>query len=111
MYYDRDGLPIDQNRWASLLGDDGYKRVRRSKVISAADPAKSFDVSTVWLGIDHGFGSGLPVIFETMVFAEGSSLDESCDRYTSLADAEAGHVAMITTVAARLDDPIVMDAE
>lgn len=111
MYYDKDGLPIDRDHWGTLLANDGYKRVRRTKVISAADPTQSFDVSTVWLGLDHSFGDGLPLIFETMVFAEGGSRDEDCNRYASLKDAEAGHVEMVTVVAATLDDAIVMDAE
>jgi hypothetical protein len=29
------------------------------------------DVSTIWLGINHRFGDGAPLIFETMVFYDG----------------------------------------
>lgn len=58
-------------------------------------------VSTVWLGIDHSFGSGPPLIFETMVFNSdgkkdgrlGSELD--CERYSTEAEAIAGHAAMV----------------
>ena len=66
-------------------------------------------MSTVWLGIDHAWGGGPPVIFETMVFAEGSSLDEDCHRYCTEAEAKQGHTASVATVAATLVDPIVMD--
>lgn len=35
-------------------------------------------VSTVFLGLDHGFGSNEPLVFETMVFSkDGKDLDDS----------------------------------
>lgn len=53
-------------------------------------------ISTVWLGIDHGFVQGkesnIPVLFETMVFDnERSGFEIYCDRYTSWDDAFKGH--------------------
>ena len=45
-------------------------------------------VSTVFLGLDHGFG-GRRELFETMVFVNGSSVD--CERYSTWDEAEAGH--------------------
>jgi hypothetical protein len=47
-------------------------------------------VSTVFLGLDHSFGGGPPVLFETMVFGmpDGS---EYQDRYHTWQEAEAGH--------------------
>lgn len=111
-WYDRQGIPIcDTAEVERLLRDMSYKRVARSKVISAADPAKSFDVSTVWLGLDHSFGGGIPLIFETMVFAEGDSMDLDCRRYATEEQARGGHVETVAVVASTLDDPIVMDVE
>jgi hypothetical protein len=76
LYYGRDGAPITQDQWITLLRDLNYKRIARTTVSGAADLGKTFDVSTVWLGIDYSFGNGPRLIFETMVFAEGaSSLD------------------------------------
>jgi hypothetical protein len=50
-------------------------------------------VSTVFLGLDHDFtGTGPPVLWETLVF--GGPLDGTMERYTSRADALAGHRAM-----------------
>ena len=46
-------------------------------------------ISTVFLGLDHGWGRGPPVLWETMVF--GGKLDEQQERYVSRADALAGH--------------------
>jgi len=89
MYYDRQGVPMDRNAYASAkYQDDGYKIVQQ-------DTVSGFFVSTVWLGIDHRIGNGPPLIFETMVFdqrddAESWS-DVYCERYTTEDAARAGH--------------------
>jgi len=49
-------------------------------------------VSTVFLGIDHGFSSvfgGNPILFETMIF--GGEHDGYQERYSTYEEAEAGH--------------------
>lgn len=51
-------------------------------------------ISTVFLALDHRFGNGPPVLFETMVFdAEGHGGD--MDRYCTYEEAEAGHARMV----------------
>ncbi len=50
-------------------------------------------VSTVFLGLDHSFGSGPPLLFETMVF--GGKLDQEQERYSTWDEAEAGHKSMV----------------
>lgn len=47
------------------------------------------DISTVFLGFDHGFGQGLPILFETMIF--GGPYDQWQRRYCTWDEAEAGH--------------------
>lgn len=46
-------------------------------------------VSTVFLGLDHSFGDGPPVLWETMVF--NGEHDQDQWRYTSQEEAIAGH--------------------
>ncbi len=53
-------------------------------------------ISTVFLGLNHCFGEGPPVLFETMVF--GGDLDQEQERYTTWDEAEAGHAAMVGRV-------------
>lgn len=53
-------------------------------------------VSTVFLGIDHNFGDGPPLIYETMVF--GGPHDGEMDRYATRAEAEKGHQRMVEFV-------------
>ncbi len=50
-------------------------------------------VSTVFLGLDHNFGNGEPLLFETMVF--GGPLDGEQERYCTWDEAEAGHKVMV----------------
>lgn len=69
-YYDRKGQPIwNTSEWADLFEDTANKRVARDVLPVPGVPAGEAFVSTVWLGIDHSFGDGPPLIFETMVFS------------------------------------------
>jgi hypothetical protein len=52
-------------------------------------------VSTVFLGFDHQFGDGPPLLFETMVFPSNSYADEYCEQYSTWDEAVAGHEATV----------------
>jgi hypothetical protein len=54
------------------------------------------EISTVFLGLDHNWGLGPPVLWETMIF--GGALDNYQERYTSRAAAIAGHAAAVARV-------------
>lgn len=84
-YYDIHGKPMEMPDWAKCreVGGD-WERVKQSTKVSAET-----DVSTVWLGLDHSFGVGPPLIFETMVF--GGNLDQYQYRYATLEQARTGH--------------------
>ncbi len=111
-YYRRNGDPVvgdDVLAWAREF-ETTDRRVARTNIFDGADPARQVDVSTVWLGLDHNWGDGPPLIFETMTF--GDSWDgEDCERYTTEAEARAGHTSMVVRVAAVMTDPIVADVD
>ena len=46
-------------------------------------------ISTVFLGLDHSFGDGAPVLFETMIF--GGAEDGYQERYHTLEESMLGH--------------------
>lgn len=46
-------------------------------------------VSTVFLGIDHNWGEGDPILFETLVFVNEKEVDGT--RYSTYHEAKAGH--------------------
>lgn len=50
-------------------------------------------VSTVCLGMDHGWGTGRPLLFETLVL--NGELDGEMERYSTLEEAKAGHWRMV----------------
>lgn len=61
-------------------------------------------ISTVFLGLDHSFGSGPPILFETMIFGAevGDELDQYQERYAGLEQAMAGHERAVAAVRAQL---------
>lgn len=109
-YYDRAGNRIPMVRWTELHGDPSYCRVDFTEV------AGVWHVSTVWLGLNHGF-FGPPEIFETMVFENAVShgyvgpsrwtgdgwsysfraeaFDGFQQRYSTETEARAGHAAVV----------------
>ena len=74
--------------WATQFGKQN-KRV-------AKDTINGVDISTMFLGLDHQYGKGKPLLFETMVF--GGELDQKQERYSTWEEAEIGHKIMIKKV-------------
>jgi len=71
---------FDITKWGSQSKED--KTVGR-------DQFGDVSVSTVFLGIDHSFSGGTPVLFETMIF--GGEYDQYQERYCTWDEAESGH--------------------
>jgi hypothetical protein len=82
-YYDRQGNLIPGSEWS--LADNTLLKTTVSE---------HFDVSTIYLGLDHNWGDGPPLIFETMVFSDGP-LNQDCERYTTEEQAREGHTRWV----------------
>jgi hypothetical protein len=54
-----------------------------------------YSVSTVFLGMDHNWGDGDPLLFETLVFLACGET-EKMDRYSTWAQAKAGHERIVS---------------
>ena len=67
-----------------------FDEVRRVAHDKAADGCR---VSTVFLGRDHNFDAGDPILFETMVF--GGEFDQMCTRYETADAARSGHAVIL----------------
>jgi hypothetical protein len=101
--YGRDGAELSDEEFLVRFGDPKYQVLAQTRV-------GAYTVSTVWLGITHGRGSdGRPVVFESMVFSSadfadpsGSLSDIDTRRYTSEADAFAGHTELVTVIRATM---------
>lgn len=82
----RDGSPLPYSAWANKFNDPNYHIVKQTKLRHARKW-----VSTVWLGLNHQFGDGPPLIFETMVFQWGRYIDIDCERTSTEHDARLAH--------------------
>lgn len=91
MYYDRQGNQISVEEWLRLFDDGVYKRI-------AKDQVDEYEVSTVWLGLDHSFMGGPPLIFETTLFGDGDRNNDMW-RYSTEQEAIEGHASVVAGLA------------
>lgn len=65
-------------------------------------------ISTVFLGVDHGYGpSREPILFETMAFVDGEGAEFETwgfARYASWEEAEAGHARAVALCKRAIDE-------
>jgi len=79
---------IDIKLWGEWLAK-ADRKVKREIV------GKS-DISTVFLGLDHSFKDGSPLLFETLVF--GGPIDGEMNRYETWDEAVKGHNEMVRKI-------------
>lgn len=89
-------------RWHKQMPEEGDWYIAKTGVgfqILLSEPAAGVRVSTVYLGMDHSIDGGEPVLWETMVFADGWKGD-FYERHTSLEEARERHIAVRRLIAA-----------
>ena len=85
---ERRPVPVDIETWGRFFEHEPNRIVGMTQITSEVE------VSTVFLGLDHGlWRDGPPILFETMIF--GGPLDQCQWRYVSWDDAEVGHQAAV----------------
>jgi hypothetical protein len=116
-YYSRQGEPITMRQWVAAFEYD------RSLRFVAQTTVRGVRVSTIWLGLDHSYGRGPILIFETMLFAKEArgrtrkqcrwlrERDQDGYRWTTEVQALAGHDQHVAEVRARLRTPAERRAE
>ena len=84
--------------WAKWI-----ERANKERIVQKTEIGNSV-VSTVFLGLDHSFGddSGIPILYETMVF--GGALADEEQRYSTKEQALEGHWQMCDRVRGETDD-------
>lgn len=81
-------VPSDIVEYSKWCAQDDTKRIIAKTNIGDAH------ISTVFLGLDHGFNlDDWPVLFETMIF--GGKHDQLQIRYHTLEEARLGHEAIV----------------
>ncbi|HEC67152.1 MAG TPA: hypothetical protein ENI23_17885 [bacterium] len=93
-YYDWKGKPYTGTRKEQVLKWGKDFESKKHKIIKQQTLWWGGWVSTVWLGLDHQFGFGKPLIFESMIFFKSWS-DLGMDRYSTRRGAFKGHRAMV----------------
>lgn len=80
----------DLLKWGEWM-QKANRTVKKDTAHVSLDGEKVGDItiSTIFLGLDHRFGEGPPILFETMVF--GGPLDQSQDRCATWEGAEKMH--------------------
>ena len=67
-----------------------------NRVVARTMTNGGVEVSTVFLGLNHAWGDGPPLLFETALFTEAGS--DVVDRYSTWAEAEVGHMEQVETL-------------
>ena len=102
IYYIADGLggwrtTNDIHEWGNWFGSPDIMRPfsEGGKVVAKTRLPDGVEVSTVFLGMDHGFGYGAgdPILFETMIF--GGPQDQYQERYCTFQEAQQGHAEAV----------------
>ncbi len=84
----KEPIQVDVDVWCRWSEDIDNRRV------AITGPEYGRRVSTIFLGTDHGFCGGKPILFESMLF-DGSFEDKDSDRYCTYEEAVAGHDLMV----------------
>lgn len=102
LFYRPDGTPI--NTGDDLQDTIEYGTLHEMYHRVAETQIGPYWISTVYLGLDHSYGHGPPLIFETMIFKDGGGIadsnDEYMDRYATWQQALDGHQNVVGALAA-----------
>ena len=89
--------PASLEEWGAFFKDIENRRIAYNSFSGG-----SVEVSTVFLGLNHNFGSGPPLLFETMVF--GLDDEDHQMRYASVEQAKVGHAEIVELVRRRVEN-------
>lgn len=73
---------------------------RANRIVQQVRLPSGIFVSTVFLGLDHNYGEGKPLLWETMIF--GGRRDQYQERYSSKKEALDGHKRALELVSSEI---------
>ena len=83
----------DRNAWAKWFENIENRRVKVSKA------GQGYYVSTVFLGIYHGWNEEEPLLFESMVFNDDIKVEnDMCTRHRTYEEAIEGHHQILSNL-------------
>lgn len=86
---DHKTVPCDMMEWAASFKDHEHWIVGKDTIDGVL-------ISTVFLGMDHNWGGGYPLLFETMIF--GGERDQYQERCSTWDEAVKMHEAAVRLV-------------
>lgn len=92
----------DLMAWGRWMGTKDRIVKQETLMIKEDKIQREVQVSTVFLGLDHGFGQGRPVLFETMVFG-GKQDQQICMRCCSYQEAIQQHQRVKAYITGKID--------
>jgi len=87
---DKQIIETDLMSWA-----EWFETAKEDRIVKQETLTNGNQVSTVFLGIDHNFKEGPPLLFETMVFPKKGDSELDMKRYSTYEEAEEGHKKMV----------------
>lgn len=90
-YVLKNGVPTvepDVLTWARWFEDFENRVVEKTFVMG-------HEVSTVFLGLNHRFGEGEPILYETMIFGPNYQDREFQERFCTLGEAKQRHFEIV----------------
>jgi hypothetical protein len=94
-FYYKSGIEFNETYvWGRLMEDRSYSIIKQEDI-------RQFFISTVWLGMDHGWMNEKPLIFETMIFTPDDKDNKFVDyqtRYATEEEAIEGHIRAVNLV-------------
>lgn len=80
-------IPCDLMEWSQRFEDQDGRRVEWTEI-------DKFDISTVFLGLDHNYFGGRPLLFETMIFDPDGN-DVYMRRCSTWEEAQGQHLSAL----------------
>lgn len=87
VFIDKKIRQVSWLEWAKWFEEVGNRRVAKTNL------SNGICISTVFLGLDHQFGQGPPILFETMVFR--GQFDGWRWRYCTYKESIIGHKRVV----------------
>jgi len=84
-------IEVDLMTWARWLEEQDKRGEQNRRIIRRTTFPDGTMVSTVFLGLNHNYGDGPPLLFETMICGPDGAWQDYQMRYATLESARAGH--------------------
>jgi len=102
-------IPIAYDDPRNIIGDKEDWELKRRMALT--EFTSGTRISTVFLGIDHNHGDGVPILFETMAFDDDGVDADMMVRHTTFDKAITGHNAMVERVQKLARNSLVLENE